>query len=147
MTWKCIFVGLQIEYKSRGVLVRRGAPLFPARRAHLLTTRKRAVVWPSATVRSPRGDCAFYGKRPPMPPGIDGATGKVTPVPSPVACENLPPAAFHSLRGTEDEGRETKDGGKGNWQFAIIKEKFFVHRVTLPKGFENQRVTPHRAIK
>ena len=50
-----IFVGLQIEYESRGVPVRRGAPLFPAQRAHLLTTRKRAVVWPSATVRSPRG--------------------------------------------------------------------------------------------
>ena len=55
MSWKCIFVGLQIEYKSRGVPVRRGAPLFSPVRAQLLTTRKRAVVWPSATVRSPRG--------------------------------------------------------------------------------------------
>ena len=57
------------------------------------------------------GDCAFYGKRPPMPPGIDGATGDSTPVSSPVACENLPLEAFRSLRETEDEGRETKDGG------------------------------------
>jgi len=64
-------------------------------------------------------DCAFCGKRPPMPPGIDGATGKVTSVSSPVASENLPPAAFHSLRGTVDEGRETKDGGvkAGNLSF------------------------------
>lgn len=30
-------------------------------RAHLLTTRKRAVVWPSATVRSPRGIAAPAG--------------------------------------------------------------------------------------
>ncbi len=41
--------------QSRSVPVRRGAPLFQARRAHLLTTRKRAVVLPSAIVRSPRG--------------------------------------------------------------------------------------------
>ena len=41
--------------QSRSVPVRRGAPLFQARRAHLLTTRKRAVVLPSAVVRSPRG--------------------------------------------------------------------------------------------
>ena len=32
-----------------------------ARRAHLLTTRKRAVVWPSAIVRSPRGIAAPAG--------------------------------------------------------------------------------------
>ena len=63
------------------------------------------------------GDCAFCGKRPPMPPGIDGATGEVTPVSSPVACENLPPAAFHSLRGTKDEGRETEVIKAGDLSF------------------------------
>ena len=41
--------------QSRSVPVRRGAPLFFPRRAHLLTTRKRAVVLPSAVVHSPRG--------------------------------------------------------------------------------------------
>lgn len=69
------------------------------------------------------GDCAFCGKRPPMPPSIDGATGEATPVSSPVACENLPPAAFHSLRGTKDEGRETKDGGDKNWRFTIWRQR------------------------
>ena len=69
------------------------------------------------------GDCAFCGKRPPMPPGIDGATGEAALVSSPVACENLPVAAFRSLRGTEDEGRETKDGGIRNWQFIIWKQR------------------------
>src|SRR5699024_8976376 len=41
----------------------RGTGGFPfcTRRAHLLTTRKRAVVWPSATVRSPRGIAAPAG--------------------------------------------------------------------------------------
>ena len=110
--------------QSRSVPVCRGASLFPAQRAHLLTTRKRAVVLPDGSRALSEGDCAFCGKRPPMPPGIDGATGEVTSMSSPVASENLPPVAFHSLRGTEDEGRETKDGvietgnlsfgGKGN---------------------------------
>ena len=58
-----------------------------------------------------------------MPSGIDGATGEVAPASSPVASKNLPPAGFRCLRGTLDEGRETKDevikagnlssGGKG----------------------------------
>ena len=39
----------------------RGPSSFSSRRAHLLTTRKRAVVWPSATVRSPRGIAAPAG--------------------------------------------------------------------------------------
>ena len=39
----------------------RGPSSFLSRRAHLLTTRKRAVVWPSATVRSPRGIAAPAG--------------------------------------------------------------------------------------
>ena len=69
------------------------------------------------------GDCAFCGKRPSMPGGLDGATGEATPVSSPVACENLPPAAFRRLRGTEDEGRETKDGGDKNWRFIIWRQK------------------------
>ena len=97
-------------FQSRSVLVRWGAPLFPARRAHLLTTRKRVVVLPDGHRALSEGDCAFCGKRPPMPSSINGATGKVTPVSLPVASENLPPAAFHCLRGTVDEGRETKDG-------------------------------------
>ena len=69
------------------------------------------------------GDCAFCGKRPPMPLSIDGATGDIIPMLSPVACENLPPAAFRSLRGTKDEGRETKDGGDRNWRFIILRQK------------------------
>ena len=63
------------------------------------------------------GDCAFCGKRPPMPPGLDGATGEATSVPSPVACENLPLAAFRSLRRTEDEGRKTEVLETGNLSF------------------------------
>ena len=69
------------------------------------------------------GDCAFCGKRPPMPPGIDSATGEATPVSSPVACENLPLAAFRSLRGTVDEGQETRDGGNQNWRFIIWRQR------------------------
>ena len=69
------------------------------------------------------GGCAFCGKRPPMLHSIDGATVKVTSVSLTVACENLPLAAFHSLRGTVDEGRETKDGGNENWQFTIWRQK------------------------
>ena len=69
------------------------------------------------------GDCAFCGKRPPMPYGIDGATGEVAPASSPVASENLPLAAFRCLPGTLDEGRETKDGGNKNWQFIIWKQR------------------------
>lgn len=46
----------------RGAFRATGASLpFLSRRAHLLTTRKRAVVWPSATVRSPRGIAAPAG--------------------------------------------------------------------------------------
>ena len=69
------------------------------------------------------GDRASCGKRPPMPSSIDGATGDDTEVESPVACENLPPAAFRSLRGTKDEGRETKNGGNKNWQFIIWRQR------------------------
>ena len=109
--------------QSRGVPVCRGAPLFCPRRAHLLTTRKRAVVLPDGSRALSEGDCAFCGKRPPMPSGIDGATGKFTPVSLPVASENLPLAAFRCLRGTQDDGRETKDGGNRNWQFIIWRQK------------------------
>ena len=58
-----------------------------------------------------------------MPSGIDGATGKFTPVSLPVASENLPLAAFRCLRGTKDEGQETKDGGNKNWRFIIWRQK------------------------
>ena len=58
-----------------------------------------------------------------MPSDIDGATGEVAPASSPVASENLPLAAFRCLRGTWDEGRETKDGGNKNWQFFIWKQR------------------------
>ena len=58
-----------------------------------------------------------------MPSGIDGATGEVAPASSPVASKNLPPAGFRCLRGTLDEGRETKDGGNKSWQFIIWRQR------------------------
>ena len=75
-----------------------------SRRAHLLTTRKRAVVWPSATVRSPRGIAAPAGAagRCHSPVGaavIVHAAGSAvgwqnaTLHSLPSACANLPPAA------------------------------------------------------
>ena len=64
------------------------------------------------------GDCAFCGKRPPpIPSGIGGATGEATPVSLPVACENLPLAAFRSLRGTKDERRGTEVIKTGDLSF------------------------------
>ena len=118
--------------QSRSVPVRRGAPLFPARRAHLLTTRKRAVVLPSAVVRSPRGMRPLRG-----PAGNDCGHSRCVwnrPVrrPAPYASENLPLAAFHCLRGTLDEGRETKDGGNKNWQFIIWRQKLSVEGQAVP---------------
>lgn len=114
----------KLSTQSRSVPVRRGAPLFPARRAHLLTTRKRAVVLPSAVVRSPRRMRPLRG-----PAGNDCGHSRCVwnrPArrPVPYASENLPLAAFHCLRGTKDEGRktrgwETKDGGNKNWRFII----------------------------
>ena len=47
------------------------------------------------------------------------------PIPPP-ACENLPLAGFRCLRGTKDEGTETKDGGNRNWQFIIWRQKLSV---------------------
>ena len=78
------------------------------------------------------GDCAFCGKRPPMPSGIDGATGEVAPASSPVASENLPLAAFRCLPGTLDEGRETKDGGNKNWQFIIWRQRLSAEGQAAP---------------
>ena len=91
--------------QSRSVPVRRGAPLFPARRAHLLTTRYAGGGTACGSRALSEGDCSFCGKRPPMPEGIGGATGEVAPAPSPVASENLPPAAFRCYG-----GRRTMDG-------------------------------------
>lgn len=47
-----------------------------------------------------------------MPPGIDGATGEVTPVSSPAASENLPPAEWadrEALWNAVEEAEKTKD--------------------------------------
>ena len=103
--------------QSRSVPVRRGAPLFPARRAHLLTTRKRAVVLPSAVVRSPRGMRPLRG-----PAGNDCGHSRCVwnrsvRRPVPYASENLPLAAFHCLRRTGDEGRGTGVMKTGNLSF------------------------------
>ena len=91
--------------QSRSVPVRRGAPLFFPRRAHLLTTRKRAVVLPSAVVRSPRGMRPLRG-----PAGNDRRHSRcvwssAVRRPAPYASENLPPAAFRYYG-----GRWTRDG-------------------------------------
>ena len=91
--------------QSRSVPVRQGAPLFPARRAHLLTTRKRAVVLPSAVVRSPRGMRPLRG-----PAGNDCGHSQCVwnrPArrPIPYARENLPSAGFLCYG-----GRRTMDG-------------------------------------
>ena len=123
MSWKRIFVGLQTEYEKQG---RPGSPGRSAifSRKGALTHHPQAGGGMAFGQRAlSEGDCAFCGKRPPTPPGIDGATDEATPVSSPVACENLPPAAFHSVRGTKDEGRETEDGGGKNWRFIIWRQK------------------------
>ena len=103
--------------QSRSVPVRQGAPLFPARRAHLLTTRKRAVVLPSAVVRSPRGMRPLRG-----PAGNDCGHSRcvwnsAVCRPVPYASENLPLAAFHCLRGTRDGRRRTEVIEAGNLSF------------------------------
>ena len=83
----------------------RGPSSFLSRRAHLLTTRKRAVVWPSATVRSPRGIAAPAGAagRCHSPAGaavIVHAAGPAigwqdaTPSQPPSACAKLPLVAL-----------------------------------------------------
>ena len=118
--------------QSRSVPVCRGAPLFPARRAHLLTTRKRAVVLPSAVVRSPRGMRPLRG-----PAGNDCGHSRCAwnrPVRRSVPCasENLPLAAFHCLRGTKDDGRETKDGGNKDWQFIIWRQRLSAGERAVP---------------
>ena len=95
----------------------RSAPFFSLRRAHLLTTRYAGGGMAFGHRALSEGDCAFCGKRPPMPPGIDGATGEAIPMPSPVACENLPLAAFRSLRGTRDGRRKTEVLETGNLSF------------------------------
>ena len=123
MRWKRISVGLQIEFTKQG------RPGSPGRSAisgpkGALTHHPQAGGGMAFGHRAlSEGDCAFCGKRPPMPSGIDGATGEATPVLSPVACENLPPAAFRSLRETVDEERETRDGGNGNWRFIIWRQR------------------------
>ena len=95
----------KLSTQSRSVPVRRDAPAFSGPKG-ALTHHPQADGGMACGHRAlSEGDCAFCGKRPPMPSGIDGATGAATPVSSPVACENLPLAAFRSLRGTKDEGR------------------------------------------
>ena len=107
--------------QSRSIPVRRGAPLFPARRAHLLTTRYAGGGVPlRGTVRSPRGMRPLRG-----PAGNDCGHSRcvwnrLVRQPVPYASENLPLAAFHCLRGTGDGGRGTVSrGGKetGNLSF------------------------------
>ncbi len=106
--------------QSRSVPVRRGAPLFPARRAHLLTTRYAGGGIPlRGTVRSPRGMRPLRG-----PAGNDCghsrcAWNRLVRRSVPCASENLPLAAFRCLQGTKDDGQETKDGGNKDWQFII----------------------------
>ena len=116
-------MGLQIEYTKQE---RPGSPGRSAifSRKGALTHHPQAGGGMACGHRAlSEGDCAFCGQRSPMPPGIGGVGGEATPVSSPVACENLPPAAFRSLRGTKDEGRETKDGGDKNWRFIIWRQK------------------------
>ena len=104
MSWKCIFVGLQSEYTKPKRPGSPGRSAFSGPKG-ALTHHPQAGGGMAFDHRAlSEGDCAFCGKRPPMPEGIGGATGETTPVFSPVACENLPPAAFRSLRGTGDEG-------------------------------------------
>ena len=103
--------------QSRSVPVRRGAPLFPARRAHLLTTRKRAVVLPTAVVRSPRGMRPLRG-----PAGNDCGHSRcvwnsAVRRPVPYASKNLPLAGFCCLRGTRDGRRKTEVIETGNLSF------------------------------
>lgn len=110
----------KLSTQCRSVPVRRGAPLFPARRAHLLTTHYVGGGIPlRGTVRSPRGMRPLRG-----PAGNDCGHSRCVwnrPARRPVAyaSENLPLAAFRCLRGTKDDGRETKDGGNKNWRFII----------------------------
>ena len=96
MNWKRIFMGLQIEYAKQERPGLPGRSNFSGPKG-ALTHHPQAGGGMTCGHRAlSEGDCAFCGKRPPMPPGIDGATGGVTPVASPVACENQPPAAFRS---------------------------------------------------
>ena len=134
MSWKRIFVGLQIEF------ARQERPGSPGRSAFsgpkgALTHHPQAGggIPPVGRARAlSEGDYAFCGKRPPMPSGIDGATGKATPVSSLVACENPPPAAFRSLRGTKDERQETRDGGNQNWRFIIWRQRLLAGGRAVP---------------
>ena len=130
MSWKRTFMGLQIEYAE---LERPGSPgrsAFSSPKGALTHHPQVGGGTACGSRALSEGDCAFCGKRPPLPPGIDGATGEVTPVSSPVACENLPLAAFRSLRRTRDGG--TKDGGNGNWQFIIWKQRLSVGEQAAP---------------
>lgn len=101
----------KLSTQSRSVPVRRGAPLFYPRRAHLLTTHYMGGGIPlRGTVRSPRGMRPLRG-----PAGNDHchsrcAWSRSVRRPVPCASENLPPAAFRCLRGTVDEG--TGDEGR-----------------------------------
>ena len=117
MSWKRIFVGSQIEYAKQERPGSPGRSVFLTRRAHLLTTRYAGGGMAFGHRALSEGDYAFCGKRPPMPSGIDGATGEAIPMPSLVACENLPLAAFRSLRGTRDGRRKTEVIETGNLSF------------------------------
>ena len=110
-------MGLQIEYTKQerpGSLGRSTVFLLKgALTHHPLCGRWYGLRPPCAL----RGGLRFLRKAPADAFGIDGATGKVTSVPLPVASENLPPAAFRCLRGTRDEGRETEVIKTGNLPF------------------------------
>ena len=85
MSWKLTYMGLQTDFSKQG---RPGSPgrsaIFSPKGA--LTHHPQAGGGMAFGHRAlSEGDCAFCGKRPPMPLGIDGATGDATPVLSPVA--------------------------------------------------------------
>lgn len=104
--------------QSRSVPFRRDAPLFPARRAHLLTTHYVGGGIPlRGTVRSPRGMRPLRG-----PSGNDCGHSRCVwnrPVrrPVPYASEKLPLAAFRCLRGTKDGRRKTEVIKTGDLSF------------------------------
>ena len=91
-----------------------------------------AVVWPSAIVRSARQMRPLRG-----PTGNDCGHSRcvwnsTVRRPVPYASKNLPLAGFRCLRGTKDEGTETKDGGNRNWQFIIWRQKLSVGGQAVP---------------
>ena len=123
MSWKCIFIGLQIEYAKQERPGSPGRSTFSSPKGALSHPPQAGGGMAFGHRALSEGDYAFCGKRPPMPYSIDGATGDATPVSPPVACENLSLAAFRSLRGTKDKGRKTKDGGNQNWRSIIWRQR------------------------